>query len=168
MQLFLKQKVFSIKSKSSVFDAAGNEVYYIEGKVISVGKKLTIYNTNMEELAFIRQKVPALMPKYFVEINGEQVALIKKKFSLFKPKYEIEGKDWQIEGDFFAHDYSINSPGGVIVTIHKKWMSWGDAYEIDIVDGEDVITVLATVLAIDAVLDSQESSSSSISFSSNS
>lgn len=164
MRLYMKQKAFSFKQKTSVFDENGRELYYMEGKIISLGRKMTIFDEQRNELAFIRQKVPALMPKFFIEINGEQVAMISKKFTVLKPKYVIEGMDWEIEGDFFGHDYDIVSGGKIIVGIHKKWLSWGDAFEINIDDSADVITALAVVIAIDAVLDANQASSSSVSF----
>jgi hypothetical protein len=34
-------------------------------------------------------------------------------------------------------------------------MTWGDSYELDIADGVNEITALAVVLAIDAVIESQ-------------
>ncbi|WP_298654220.1 hypothetical protein [uncultured Eubacterium sp.] len=39
-------------------------------------------------------------------------------------------------------------------------MSWGDTFELDIADGNDEVTALAVVLAIDAVLNSQNATSS--------
>jgi uncharacterized protein YxjI len=45
-----------------------------------------------------------------------------------------------------------------IVSVHKVWLSWGDAYEIDIEDGQDEAMVLSVVLAIDAVMDSEAAS----------
>lgn len=45
----------------------------------------------------------------------------------------------------------------MIVTIHKAWMSWGDTFELEIANENDEITALAVVLAIDAVMDAQQS-----------
>ncbi len=156
MKLYLKQKVFSWKDKSNVKDELGNDKYFVEGKVLSVGKKLTIFDAEQNEVAFIRQKVVTFMPKFFVEIGGEQVAEISKKFSLLKPKYIVNGPGWEIMGNFTAHDYSIRDGEKEIAGIHKKWMSWGDAFEIDIASEKDEIIVLGVVLAIDAVMDSSE------------
>lgn len=155
MQLYMKQKVFSWKDKFSIQDAFGQDKYYVEGKMISIGKKLRLYDAAGNELAFINQKVVALMPKFSVEIGGQEVAVIKKKFSFFKPKYYIEGPGWEVEGDFFSHDYTITENGTPIVAIHKKWMAWGDTFELDIADESREVLALATVLAIDAVLDAQ-------------
>ncbi len=59
-----------------------------------------------------------------------------------------------VEDDSFVHDYVITSNGAEIVSIHKVWVSWGDAFEFTVADGNDMITVLAVVLVIEPVLDS--------------
>ena len=56
-----------------------------------------------------------------------------------------------------AHDYTIESGGRYIASIHKRWMTWGDSYEIDINDGEDIILALAVIIAIDCVIDCSQS-----------
>ena len=163
MQLYMKQKVFSIKDKFTIQNADGEDVFFVEGKVISLGKKLSIKNAEGAEVAFVKQKVVTLMPKFEVEIDGEQVAVIQKKMGI-KPKYVIDGLGWEVKGNFFSHDYVITENGEQIVSIHKKWMAWGDTVELDIADDNKVVIALAVVLAIDAVMDAQESSSSSFSF----
>ncbi len=167
MKLYIKQKVFSFKDRFTVKDGNGEDRYFVEGKLISVGKKLTVTDAAGNEVAFVRQKVMTLLPKFIVEINGEEVAAIKKKLSFLKPKYEVEGLDWNVEGDFFSHDYSITENGNVIASIHKRWMSWGDSFELDISDNADEVMALAVILAIDAVMDAAASASASVSSSSN-
>ena len=56
MKLYIKQKVFSWKDKFFVKDEFGNDRYYVEGELFSLGKKLHIYDMNGNELAFIHQK----------------------------------------------------------------------------------------------------------------
>lgn len=158
MQLYMKQKVFSWKDKFSILNSFGEDKYYVEGKAISLGKKLRIYDTAGRELAFVNQKVISLMPKFSVEMNGQEVAVIKKKFTFLKPRYYIEGPGWEVQGDFFGHDYQITENGNAIVSIHKKWMAWGDTFELDIADESREVLALAVVLAIDAVMDAQQNS----------
>ena len=59
---------------------------------------------------------------------------------------------------FFGHDYQITENGNAIVSIHKKWMAWGDTFELDIADESREVLALAVVLAIDAVMDAQQNS----------
>ncbi len=161
MKLYIKQRVFSWKDRFKVFDAQGNERYNVEGELISFGKKLHIYDIRGNEVAFIAQKVFSFLPKYFVYIGGSQVAEIVKQFTFFRQKYTIEGLGWEIDGDFFAHNYCINKNGRRIVTINKQWMTWGDSYELDIENESDEIVALAVVLAIDCVLASQAAAAAS-------
>ena len=154
MKLYIKQKVFTIKDKFTVKDEAGNDKYFVEGKLLSLGKKFYIYNMEKEEVAYIEQKLMNLLPKFFVYVGGEKIAEIHKKFSFLKPKYEIVGKNWVTNGDLWAHEYSITDmdSGNQIASMHKEWMTWGDSYMLDIVDEKHEISIMALILAIDAVM----------------
>ncbi len=162
MKLYIRQKVFSWKDKFKVYDGGGEEKYNIEGEIFSLGKKLRVYDRQGKEAAFIAQKVFSFLPRYFVYIDGNEVAEIVKQFTFFRPKYSIEGLGWEIEGDFFAHDYVITKNSRSIVTIKKQWMTWGDCYELDIESDSDEIIALAVVLAIDCVMAAQSSVSVSV------
>lgn len=154
MKLYIKQKVFTIKDKFTVKNEEGNDKYFVEGKLFSLGKKFYIYNMEKEEVAYIEQKLMNLMPKFFVYVKGEKIAEIHKKFSFLKPKYEIVGKNWVTNGDLWAHEYNITDidSGNQIASMHKEWMTWGDSYMLDIVDEKHEISIMALILAIDAVM----------------
>ena len=160
MNLYIKQKVFSFKDRFTVKDEYGQDKYMVEGELFSLGKKLHIYDMAGNELAFIQQKLMSFMPRYFVFVGDRQIAEIVKKFSLFTPRYEVSGLDWQVEGDFFAHDYEVSENGRPVVMIHKEWMTWGDCYELAIANSADEIAALATVLAIDCVISQARAASS--------
>ena len=156
MKLYLKQKFFSWKDRAWVKNENGDDCYFIEGKVISLGKKLHVMDAQGTEVAFVRQKVLSFLPTFFVEIDGREVAQIKKKFTMLKPKYVIDGPNWEVQGDFFGHDYVILEGERTVVSIHKKWMSWGDSFEVDIANGTNEVMALSVVLAIDAVMDAEQ------------
>ncbi|MBR6568179.1 MAG: LURP-one-related family protein [Clostridia bacterium] len=161
MKLYIRQKVFSWNDKFKVFDEWGREKYLIEGEFFSLGKKLHINDMQGREVAFIAQKVFSFLPRYFVYIDGKETAEIVKQFSFFRPKYTIEGLGWEINGDFFSHDYVISCRGRNIVTISKQWMTWGDCYELEIENDNDEIISLAVVLAIDCVMAAQNAAAAS-------
>lgn len=161
MKLYIKQKVFSIGARFNITDENGEERYRVEGEVFTLGKKLHIYDTSGEEVAFVQQKLLSLMPRFYVYVNGEKIAEVLKEFTFLKPKYDIFGKGWIVEGDFLAHDYAIIEAGIEIARVHKVWMSWGDSYELDILDTDDEASLLAVILVIDAVMDAGQSSYSS-------
>ena len=163
MKLYIKEKVFSWGDKFTVKDEYGNDKYFVQGEVFSWGKKLHVYDSVDREVAFIKQEVWSLLPRFYVFCGDEQIAEIKKEFTFLFPKYSIQGLGWEIEGKLMAHDYEIIKNGNPIVTISKEWMTWGDSYELDIVDSEDEIVALAVVLTIDCVMEASSSASVTVS-----
>ena len=152
MKFYIKQKVFSWSDKFTVMDEDGNSRYFVEGEIFSWGKKLHVYDGAGNEIAFIKQEVWSFLPCYHVYVRDNWIADIKKEFTFFFPKYRIEGLGWEIEGSFMAHDYSITKDGRTIASICKEWMTWGDSYEIDVLDPANQLIALAVVLTIDCVL----------------
>lgn len=154
MNLYIQQKVFSFGDKFSVCDQSGNPVYYVEGEVFSFGKKLHIYDLNRNEVCKIEQELFQLMPAFTIRIPGRREVRMVRKFTLFVQEYRIDEKGWEIEGDFFNHEYSIKGARGEVARMSKEWLSWGDAYELTVHDPQDAVLALAAVLTIDAVNDS--------------
>lgn len=152
MKLYMKQKVFSWKDKFSIYDESGNMAYRVEGEIFTIGKKLNLFDKDNSQKAHIHQKVLSFLPRFFIEINGEDVAEVVKHFTLFNQKFSVTGYDWQVDGDFLAHEYEIYRNDYTIATISKEWFTLGDAYSINITEGIDPVCVISVVLIIDAIL----------------
>jgi uncharacterized protein YxjI len=152
MKLYMKQKVFSWRDKFNIADEQGSLRYYAEGELFTWGKKLHIYDSTGQEAAFIRQKLMSWLPRYYVEINGVTVAAVVKKFTFFKPSYRVEGLPWQMQGDFWAHNYVMHDGQRDIMKLSKAWFTWGDSYELEIYDPRDELLCLCVALAVDCAL----------------
>ena len=164
MKLYMKQKVFTFVDKFSIYDELGNEAYWVEGELFSIGKKLDLFDSFNNHKAHIHQKVLSFFPRYFIQVNGEDVAEVVKHFTLFHQKFSVAGYDWQVDGDFLAHEYSIYRGDYTIATISKEWFTLGDAYSINIVDGVEPTSVISVVLIIDAIISQARNNKSSIAF----
>lgn len=151
MNLYLKQKVMSLRDRFTVYDANETPLYTVEGKFVSVHRKHSIFNTAGEEVANISMKVLSLMPKFFIECPVGTSYEMKGKFVFAHEKYVIDKLGWELKGKFLEHDYTITKDDTEIASIHQKWISWGDTYEITVNDDTDAVMVLATILCIDAV-----------------
>ena len=162
MKLYIRQKVFSWGDRFTVKDAAGRDRYVVQGEVFSLGKKLHVYDANGTEAALIQQKLFSFLPRFFVYIGGRQAAEIVKEFSLLFPRYRVDGPGWSVDGQFLAHEYEIRQGSRTVATISKQWMTWGDSYELDIVNPADEVMALAVVLAIDAVMDANSGASATV------
>jgi uncharacterized protein YxjI len=155
MKLYLKQKVFSFNDKFTVKDENGEDRYFVEGEVFTIGKKLHVYDVNRKQCIFIQQKLWSFLPRFLVFVNELQVAEIVREFTFLKPRYTVLGLNWEVHGNFWAHEYEILNQGRIVVSINKEWIAWGDTYAIDIIDPQDELNALAIVLAIDAVMSQQ-------------
>ena len=152
MKLYIKQKVFSWRDSFRVFDADENDLYSVQGEVWTLGKKLHIFDAAGAEVSYIHQKLWSFLPRYYVAKDGVDVAEVVKQFTVLRQSYTVEPMGWQVSGDFWAHEYTIEAASGVIAAISKQWFTWGDTYAIDIAEGIDPVMVLSVVLIIDAVM----------------
>lgn len=157
MKYYVKQKVFSWNDHFCVYDSAENEILTVKGEFFSFGKNLAILDLAGNELYRIEQELFRFRPRYHVTKNGEVVATVVKEFSMFRPYYTVEGPGWEIEGDFFDHDYEITSQGRSVASVQKQWLTWGDTYEVDADEALcDPVIALAVAIIIDSVLDAQD------------
>lgn len=161
-RLFIKQQVFSFRDRFFVKDETEADVYYVEGEVLTLGKKLRVYDKADQEVLYIEQKLWRFLPEFDLYAKGHHVATVKKEFAFLKNNYQIIGKNWSIDGSVTAHEYVIrDNENKVIADISKKWFSWGDSYEIIIYNDDQVDILLGIVIAIDCVISQSRASNSS-------
>jgi uncharacterized protein YxjI len=106
----------------------------------------------------VEQQLFTFLPRYAVYAGGVLIGEVVKEFSFFRPRYTVEGADWDVEGDFWDHDYTVFRGGVPVVSIQKEWFTWGDCYTLDIRNPADEIQALALVLAIDCAIEQQNNS----------
>ena len=154
MKLYIKQRIFSFSDKYDIYDENENLVYHVDSEFFSLVAKLRLLDVNDRELFFIRGKFRFLLSEYDIESNGELCATIFQKMAFFKSSLYVESKygQFDIEGDFMDMDYDIYYNGTLFGGIHKKWLSWGDSYELDIPSPENAAFFCAMVIAIDNCL----------------
>lgn len=154
MKFYIKQKVFTLKDKFKITDESQNPIYEVKGKFMSITNKLQLLDINGNLLYRSNRKVLALLAKYFIyNQKDEEVATIQRKFSL-RPKFDLSilGKEMELEGSLFAHSFNIISNGQNLASIHKKIISWGDTYEIEIYDNENIELYLFVIIILDQVI----------------
>ena len=158
MKLYLKQKVFSWRERFFAKDESGADRYAVEGEIFSWGKKLHVYNAaDCTEAAFIRQKVLSFMPRYFIETGGNTACEIAKEFTFARQSYRLDGLPWRLDGDFWAHEYTLTEDGvRQVMHLSKQWFTWGDSYELDIDDPKDELMCLCVALAVDCALEAEQ------------
>ena len=158
MKLLIEERIFTWTDRFTVRDEAGNDRYYVEGELFSWGKKLHVCDMSGREVAYIEQQIFTFKPRYAVYAGGVLIGEVVREFTFFRPRYTVEGADWDVEGDFWAHDYTVSRHGRVVVDIQKEWFTWGDCYALNIRDPRDELQALALVLAIDCAVEQANNS----------
>jgi uncharacterized protein YxjI len=159
MRYVLKQKLFSIGGDFMIKDAQGNDVYFVDGKAISIGRRLIIKDMKGETEATIQQHIVSLVPAYEISRRGAPSATISKRF--FSPifdrlKVDLPGwDDIEVRGDLFEHEYTFTRQGRQVAQVSRRWISLTDSYGIDIDDQEDQVLILASAVVIDEILDDE-------------
>ncbi|NMA95698.1 MAG: hypothetical protein GX974_06630, partial [Clostridiales bacterium] len=123
-------------------------------KIFTLGNKLRMYDRQGREIIYIEQKLFKFLPEYTIYLKGRSKVVVKKEFTFFRPRFSIYGKDadYIIEGSFLAMDFTILENKRAIAYVSKRWLSWGDTYEVDVVNHKDNAFILALVIIIDQVL----------------
>ena len=162
-QFYLKQKVFSFGEKYNVFDKNQNLVYHIKGQVFSIKNKMDMFKENQLVFHFER-KLFRFLPEYTMFTpSGEALATIKKNFTFIRGKLTVNSSygDMEVVGEIFQRDFTVSKNGQEVMSVHKKWLSWGDSYEITIVEDEREAFYVALVILIDVIFHQSSGHSSS-------
>ena len=155
MKLVLKEKVFTLKERFNVTNEEEQTLYIVEGKLLSWGHQLDIADANGAHVAHVRQKVLALLPRYFITCEGMEEMELKGHLNIVHPHYTLETPDgdWEVRGDFLQHEYTIKKGEEEIAAVTRKWFSFGDSYTLDVAEDKNVVPALCVMVALDCILE---------------
>lgn len=157
---YINQK-FSFRDRFTVKNEHMDDIFYAEGQLFSLGKKIRLHTMDGDEVLYIQQKVWSFLSRYEFFIGDELVSEMKQEFTFFKKKYNIVMPNWNITGDVWSMNYEIREGNKIIASINKKWFSFMDAYEIDVHAEEYLELILGVVIVIDADLEQDAVAASS-------
>ena len=153
MRYVMKQRLFTLTDDYGITDADGKDVYYVDGKLLTIGKKLSFQDMEQKELAFIQQKLLNWGPTYEIWHEGELEAVVKKElFTFFHCVFHVDepGHDaLTAEGNFNDHEYAFTRTGKQVASVSKQWFTFADTYGVEVDDDEDPVLILACTVVID-------------------
>jgi uncharacterized protein YxjI len=155
-QLYLKQQVFSITNQFKVYDDQQKVMYECKGEFFSIRREIKIYRSADKTLVYSLQKrILSFLHAYFLkDATGQVVARLEQKFSFFGPKFKVyyQNQELELKGNLWGFDYTVFSNGIQLIQVHKKWLSWGDTYEILVDEKFNLDLAVAMVVMIDDYL----------------
>ena len=153
MRYLMKQKLFCFGDDFMIQDQDGRDVFYVDGRALSLGDKLSFEDMNGNELAFIRQKLLSWGPTYEIYRGGELSAVVKKHlFTLLRCVFTVDvpgPDDLEATGSLFDREYTFARGGQVVAAVSKAWFTLTDSYGVEIGQGEDDVLILASTVVID-------------------
>ena len=154
MRYVMKEKLWAMGNDFVIKDENGNDVFMVDGRAFSLGQKLSFQDTHGSELAFIAQKLLSFKKTYEIYRDSRLFASVVKELSFFKDKFAVDvpgPNDYEVRGNFLDHEYTFIRSGREVAYLSKEYFAWTDTYGVDITQGEDDITILATAVVIDLV-----------------
>lgn len=155
----IKEEFWALGDDFHILDESGNPVYLVDGEAFSWGDKLSFQDMSGREVAFISQRLFNFFPKYDIYRGGELFAEMTKEFSWFQKAFTLDipgPNDYSINGSFWDHHYEFLREGQVVAQISKAVWSWNHCYGVDIIEGEDDISILCAAIVIDQILHDEQ------------
>ncbi|EKO1911168.1 LURP-one-related family protein [Clostridium botulinum] len=158
MKFIIKQKLFSITDKYIIENEYGEKLYKAQKILMSMFKKIKIYDIEDRELVYIKEKFIKILPTYLIYMGGNQVATMKKDISILKPRFTVESiiGDYEVKGDILDINFTIEKAGETVARVKKHFPAIRDSYEVDIKEGASQSLILAMVIIIDDVVHNTE------------
>jgi uncharacterized protein YxjI len=157
MRFVLRDKLFGIGDDLTITDDRGREAYFVDGKLLSLGRRVEIKDPQTRGvLAVIQQRIVALLPTFDIHLPDGVNVTIAKRISLLTDRLKIDVPgpgDLEVYGDLFHHEYAISRHGREIAHVSKRWVSLVDSYGVEVEEGEDPLLLLASAVVIDELLD---------------
>jgi uncharacterized protein YxjI len=157
MRYLIRERFFRLGEDSDILNEAGQPVYQVDGKVLTLHDTLSVRDLAGQEVAQVRRRLIALRPTYEIMLGGQATAEVRKHFfSPFVDRFTIDipgPDDLEMTGNLFEHEFTIARGGQPVATVSKRWFSLRDTYGVDIAPGANDLLILASVLALDLAED---------------
>lgn len=151
VKLYIKQKLFSLGDKYQVFNEFGQPYFEVQGEIFTFGAKIHLLDLQGNELFYIQQRLLQFLPRYEIYAANTLCAVVQKKFSFLRSRMAIESAygNFELEGSFWEHDYTIYCNGNLLGSVQKEWMTWADTYCLTIPNNKDAAFFAALVITMD-------------------
>lgn len=118
MILYMEKRSFSWSHPLPVKDRSGHPRYTVTGDAYAPGKRLAVLDLAGRTAVSIRQRFPALFPRYELEVYGKPAANLIKDLRFFPPQYTISSLPWTLRGSVSKCDYTLMQGDLLLASCH--------------------------------------------------
>jgi len=152
----MRRNSLSFRRTCTVKDEGENDLYTVKSPLLSWGTKLNLVDMNGVEQAEVCQRLLSFMPAFEISIRRKKLAVVRQKLVLFGDRaifnLHAEGlKNCVVNVSFSDRECRFVSEKEIIASVSAGFFSLTAPYDLDILDDEHSIVILAACLAIDNV-----------------
>lgn len=161
--LFTTKKVFTLHHHIDITDANENILYTSESNFPSLHDKTSIFDSTGNQIAYMERKLLSLHERRFVTMSdGISFELSNELFHLVKDITNINGLNWQLRGNIAALNFELyDNAGNIVAVIGQKMLSIHDKYCVDIYRPEYEKIIVAILIALQHMIADRQSSGGS-------
>ncbi|MFM1524688.1 MULTISPECIES: LURP-one-related/scramblase family protein [Helcococcus] len=158
-KLYIKQKVFKITDHYEVFDDNQIAVYRVDQDFKFWGNAINVTKLNGSGSFTIKRGIVFFLANYDVDFSDGKNFNIKQDFAFFRKKLKIISDDYDLNllGDLFSFDFNVYNGDKLVGNIYRKVLTWRDTFVIEVIDENFEDELLALLIAIDDLIDIDES-----------
>ena len=152
----MRQKLVAIGDDYWIEDEQGRRVFKVNGKAMRVRDTLVLEDAAGTELLKLQERKLRMRDTMVIEDpSGRTVATVKKAMiTPLRERFSVDvadGEDMDVQGNIVDHEYRISQGGEDVAEVSKKWFRVADTYGVEVVDGRNVVLVLAVAAVIDSM-----------------
>jgi uncharacterized protein YxjI len=149
----LNQKLMSFSGDLWIDDAAGNHVFFVDGKALVLRRTLVLQDPAGNPLYEINQSLAHLHQTFEIK-RGEQIAatIQKAMLNILGDHFTIESADGSrlsVTGDWIDREFHVVNGGAEVIFASRRLLAIRDCYGVQIAPGFDVPLALAIVIALE-------------------
>ena len=161
--LFTSTKVLTLHHQIDITDENEQVVYQAWSKFFSLRDKTDITDAAGNQVAHMEKKILSIHQRHFVTMaDGQSFELSTELLHLIKDITNIVGLGWQLRGNVLGLNFELyDRDGSIIAVIGQKMLSLHDKYCVDIYRPEQEAVVVAILVALQHMIRDREAASSS-------
>ena len=149
----LNQALFSLGGDLWIEDEAGNRVFAVEGKVLSLRRIHTLLDPAGNPLYQIGQSLAHVRRTFEIKRGDEVVATIQQALlALLGAHFTItmaDGTALSVTGDFINREFHVSHDGTEVIFASRRLLAIRDSYGVQIAADFEVPLGLAIVVALE-------------------
>jgi uncharacterized protein YxjI len=155
MRYLVRERLFHIKDDFWVTDADGNEVFFVNAKLLSVRRTLELQDASGQTVAAIKHKLLTFTDAMEIEHDGQVVATVHR--SVFSPLHHragielADGERLEAVGNIIGKDFEIRDGDRVNARVSRAWFRVRDTYGVDVSPGADDVLMICIAVCLDRI-----------------